>query len=298
MRFSLKTVLGAVLFLALMPPAAKLVGEARAAGFSSSSAASPSIAGVATGGTGTTSGGVTATAAADNVDYNLLSGFFKPPTGTFTFSGTVAHAANANAFDLSGGSGSFKPPTGTFTFGGVVAHAVNANAFDLSGGTGNFLTPTGNSTIGGGNSTVTVSTGTKAVSFGATAATAGAGFRNGNTRTILRKYGTAIDCAAGNLTPTVAQVLDTGLFTCATSQTVTLPTAQGAAGLVQALPGTPAVGDEFTLVLAENHATNTNTLVAGTGGTIYGIATITNGSRKWFCVVTAITGNAETYTCY
>lgn len=106
-----------------------------------------------------------------------------------------------------------------------------------------------------------------------------------------------VDCSGANLNPTVSTVLAGSIFTCATAQTITLPTGQGTSGLVQSLPHV-TVGDIFRVKLAENHASNTFTLAAGAGGTIYGIATVTNGARGWECRVTSIAAGSETYTCY
>lgn len=124
-----------------------------------------------------------------------------------------------------------------------------------------------------------------------------AGVRIASSIETIAKPFAPVDCAGAGLNPTVSTVLAGSIFTCATSQTITLPTGQGVSGLVQSLPHV-TVGDIFRIKLSENHATNTFTLVAGLGGTIFGISTITNGSRVWDCRVTSITASAETYTCY
>lgn len=157
------------------------------------------------------------------------------------------------------------------------------------------LTATGLASSGG---SVSLGVGTLSLTLSATTATSGAGLNFAASRIIERQTSVApVDCSGAGVSATVTQILDGAIFTCATSQTVTLPTAQGASGIVQNLPGA-AVGSIFRIHLAENHASNTLTLAAGTGGTIYGIATVTNGGRDWICRVTSITANSETYTCY
>lgn len=125
----------------------------------------------------------------------------------------------------------------------------------------------------------------------------GNGVRNAASRVITRNSPTGAVDATGGITATVTQVLEGAIFTAATAVSVTLPTAAGASGIVQALPGA-AVGDIIEIYLCANHATNAITLAAGTGSTIFGIATITNGSRTWRGRITAITANSETITWY
>lgn len=105
-----------------------------------------------------------------------------------------------------------------------------------------------------------------------------------------------VDCAAANLTPTVSSILAGSVYTCGTAQTLTLPTAQGASGIVQSLPH-PTVGDFFTFRMVSTAAANF-TLVAGTGGTISGNAVTNNGRTGWDCRITSVTASSETYTCY
>lgn len=119
--------------------------------------------------------------------------------------------------------------------------------------------------------------------------------------TIANKPFAATDCAAANLTPNVSLTLDDSIFTCATAQTVTMPSAQGAAGLVQSLPtmagAVTAVGDIFEFQLVSTAAANF-TLVGGVGTTIVGNAAVNNSGRIVRCRVTSVTSGSETLTCY
>src|SRR3954452_24700291 len=92
------------------------------------------------------------------------------------------------------------------------------------------------------------------------------GVRFGTSRNILANKPTAPVDIVGGLTATVAQLLDAGIFLCSTSATLTLPTAQGAAGIVQALPNAQ-VGDIITFVQVVA-AAQTATLAVGTGSTL------------------------------
>ena len=136
-----------------------------------------------------------------------------------------------------------------------------------------------------------------AVVLGKAGTAAGNGVRNGASRSIIVNKPTSAVDATGGITATVTQVLEGGIFTAATAVAVTLPTAQGAGGIVQALPGA-VVGDVIEIQFCMNHATNTLTLTAGAGSTVFGIATNTNGSRIWRGRVTAITSGSETITWY
>lgn len=135
------------------------------------------------------------------------------------------------------------------------------------------------------------------VQLGQPSAVAGTGIRIGASRSIFRNSPTGAIAMAGGLTATVTQILEGGIFTGTGTTTLTLPTAQGASGLVQALPGAQ-VGDLIAIIIAQNHATQTCTFTAGTGHTIFGIATNTNGNRIWYGLVTAVTANSETMTWY
>ncbi|MBU8892966.1 MAG: hypothetical protein KOO66_09315, partial [Bacteroidales bacterium] len=99
---------------------------------------------------------------------------------------------------------------------------------------------------------------------------------------------------------TVSEILDAGIigFSSSTTRTLTLPTAQGPAGLVQALPGTPAVGDVYTFYVY-NTTANAVTLAAGTGITIfYNPTIIANRPKIVYCRVTDITSGSEAISVY
>lgn len=150
--------------------------------------------------------------------------------------------------------------------------------------------------VGAANLNVGASNATS-ITLGKAGTANGNGVRTAASRTIIaNKPTTPIDCGATNLTPTVTQILEAAIFTCATTQTITLPTMQGATGLIQALPGTKAIGDVFEFLLASS--ANTFTLVAGTGATLYGTIAASTGTRLVWCRVTSVTANTETATCY
>jgi hypothetical protein len=181
--------------------------------------------------------------------------------------------------------------------GGALALAAGAggNGTTTGGAGGSVSITAGNAGTGGnaaaGAITLTPGTATGTGKVG--------GIRNAASRNILANKPTAPVDIAGGITATVAQMLEAGIFLCSASATLTLPTMQGATGLVQALPGTPAVGDiiEFTQVVA---AAQTATLAAGTGSTLAGIATTAAATtgRKWIGRVTSVTANSETVTWY
>lgn len=145
----------------------------------------------------------------------------------------------------------------------------------------------------------TFSMGSKAITLTSTAATARAGLRNANTRNVIRAGSVAVpDCAGATLNLTVTQFLDAGVATCGTVQTINFPTWQGASGIVQGLPGTPAIGDfvEFQVVAS---AANALTVGAGTGGTLGGSATVpANTDKIYRCRLTNVTASSEAATCY
>lgn len=145
---------------------------------------------------------------------------------------------------------------------------------------------------------LTVDDATGAVVIGKAGVANGNGVRNGASRTIYDNKPTAPVDIAGGVTATVTQLLEAGIFLCSASATLTLPTAQGATGIVQALPNA-AVGDiiSFVQVVA---AAQTATLAAGTGSTLGGIATTAAATtgRRWIGRITAITAGSETITWY
>ena len=153
-------------------------------------------------------------------------------------------------------------------------------------------------TKGTGVLTLTGGTGSSVV-VGRAGTAARAGVRNGASRQIDSNRPTAPVDIAGGITATVTQMLEAGIFLCSASATLTLPDMAGASGLVQALPGTPAVGDivSFVQVVA---AGQTATLAAGNGSTLGGIATTAAATtgRRWIGRITAVTAGSETVTWY
>ena len=157
----------------------------------------------------------------------------------------------------------------------------------------------GNITIVPGTATGTGAAGSVTIGRAGVAANA-AGVRVAASRIILSNKTTApVDASAG-ITATVTQMLEAGMFTSTGTATITFPTAQGAAGLVQALPGTPAIGDIIEIMVACSHATQVVTIAVGTGHTIFGIATTVagGGNRIWRGRVTSVTAASETITWY
>ncbi len=205
-------------------------------------------------------------------DVNILAG-----TGTSTFATTGAGTL------VLGGAAS----TGTITLG------ESSGAQTVNIGTG------------AGVSVVNIGTGSSApeVTIGRASTTSGAGLRLGNARFTINKPTAPTTGLNANTVATLTQIIEAGIigFTSNTARNLTMPTAQGAAGLVQALPGTPAVGDVFSFVVF-NTGTAAITLLVGTGITITGppamVGTASGNSRTYYCRVTSVAANAETITCY
>lgn len=195
-------------------------------------------------------------------------------------------------------------------------------AVTMAGGLGNANQPGGDiQFLSGGGGTGTAAPGNVLVSPGPRQGAApggsvivgpasglglGSGTRIRSSRvTIASKPFAAVDCAGLNPAPTVSQTLDASIFTCATAQTITLPTAQGASGLVQGLPGNgvtffngaTAVGDEWEFLIVSTAAANF-TLAGGTGTTIVGNPVVNNSSKRVICRVTNVGSGTETQTCY
>lgn len=224
--------------------------------------------------------------------------------------GNIAPAA-ARTFTIAGGNSAVDdtvniltgaPSLGTQTFsvfsGVATGGTQTLNLMTGTGGTKSINIGTGAvaNTITIGNTTASTK-----ITLNAGGAAAGNGVRNAGTRQIHANKSVApVDCADAACNPTVTQILDASIFIAAASadRAFTLPTAQGAAGLVQGLPGTPAVGDIFTFVIS-NSGASTVTVTAGTGSTVAGNAVVGAGATKVVtCRVTAVTGDAETITCY
>lgn len=205
-------------------------------------------------------------------DVNILAG-----TGTSTFATTGAGTL------VLGGAAS----TGTITLG------ESSGAQTVNIGTG------------AGVSVVNIGTGSSApeVTIGRASTTSGAGLRLGNARFTINKPTLPTTGLNANTTATLTQIIEAGIigFASNTARNLTMPTAQGATGLVQALPGTPAVGDVFSFVVF-NTGTAAITLLVGTGVTISGppamIGTASGNSRTYYCRVTSVAANTETITCY
>ena len=162
---------------------------------------------------------------------------------------------------------------------------------------------TGTATVAGGN-TINIGTtaptglGTNIISIGASGTNNGNGIRFGSSR-ILNAESILAVTAITSITPTVTQILDAGIFLITSNlhETLTMPTAQGATGLVQALPSA-VVGDVFRFVVSYN-GTGTITLLPGTGVTIANSAGYLGPvTRTVYCQVTSITAGLETISCY
>lgn len=163
---------------------------------------------------------------------------------------------------------------------------------------GDNASPANVITIGGALSTTTV--GSLKNTIGVAGVANGNGVRIGNGRVTVNKPTAAVVVGDAAIIATVTQILDAGIFTVAASinRAFTLPTAATVSGLVQALPGTPAVGDVFSFYIV-NTGASTVTVTAGTGATIAGNAVMPATSNKLvLCRVTAVTADSETITCY
>ena len=174
--------------------------------------------------------------------------------------------------------------------GGIGTPAKATEYGDLAATSYDALTAA-NLAVGGSTAT--------AVTLGQAGAANGKGIRTAASRIIGANKPTAPVDIAGGVTATVTQILEAGIFLCSASATLTLPTAQGATGIVQALPGTPAVGDIITFVQVVA-AAQTATLAVGTGSTLAGIATTAAAAtgRVWVGRITSVTAGSETITWY
>ncbi len=277
-------------------------------------------------------------AAIDLVDFGFLSQATNSQTNLrFEHRSTsVVDALNTNGemqvFHITNNGAAATPATAFAGIGSFVTSIISTNAIKLTGGTGaNVFSTTGAGTLvlggsastgditlgessntqtvkigsGAGVSTVNIATTsvTPKITIGRASTNLGAGLRLGNGRFTINKPTTPLTALNANTTLTVAQLLDVGIigFTSTTARNLTLPSAQGATGIVQALPGTPAIGDVFSFVVFNRSNANI-TLVAGTGGTITGPPTMfgngSGNSRTYYCRVTSVAANAETIVCY
>lgn len=189
--------------------------------------------------------------------------------------------------------------TGTFFSGITPTGNVTGGIVQVKGGTAG----PGNNDGGSVYLLPGVKTGTGAAGGVVIGNTSSRGVRIQATRvTPATKNVAPVDCAGAGIGATTSQILDGSIFTCATAQNLTMPTSQGAAGIVQNLAGAtttapPAVGDLFQFYVSSTAAANF-TLVAGAGGTIVGNAVVNNASKIWTCRVTSVAGGAETLSCY
>ena len=191
--------------------------------------------------------------------------------------------------------------TGIITLGGtgIQTIAIGANTGVKTINIGTNATPVNLIGIGGAASVVTI--GSAEVCIGIAGATNGVGIRHGASRIIESNKPTApITALNANCTLTITQVLEAGIFGYSASaiRCLILPSAQGATGLVQALPNAQ-VGDiiRFTVF---NTCTCGVCICAGTGGTIVNPIPVTcvNSSRSVIIRVTSITSGSETISVY
>ena len=192
---------------------------------------------------------------------------------------------------------------------GNIAPAA-ARTTTIAGGGSGFVDAinigTGAATVAGGK-TINIGTtpptgvGTNLITIGAAGTVNGMGVRFGNARVTHNMAVAPTTGLNAPTTATVSQILDAGIigFQATGNRILTLPSAQGATGLVQALPGTPAVGDVFTFILFNTGGSNV-TLAAGTGITIVNTnnTTSTTGPRIIYCRVTGVTAGSETISVY
>ncbi|MDP1675531.1 MAG: hypothetical protein Q8L88_01605 [Bacteroidota bacterium] len=245
--------------------------------------------------TGPTFTGLSSTGAVVNLN---ASSNFATNINTGTSTGAVS-IGNTSSTSLTLESG-----TGGITFG----NSANARTWNVGAGNAiqtvnmfNNATPANTISIGGAASTLTI--GARENTIGVPYVANGDGVRFATNR-VTMNYPTAPTTGlAANTVATVAQILNAGYIgfgVLAASRTLTLPTAQGAAGLVQNLPGTPAVGDVFTFMVANGATTVTRlvTLVAGAGITLDTHAIAGRTTKVFFCRVTSVAPGAETITVY
>lgn len=210
--------------------------------------------------------------------------------------------ASTETSKATGACGAVDTSTVTVTWG-LIAGAISYNVYGRTTGAEQLI-----ANVSGRDTLSYTDTGSISPSGALPTVNTTARSRIGASRLIAaNKPTTPVDCAAGTINATITQLLEAGIFTCATSQQLVLPSAKGASGIVQSICNGAtggsvgcAVGDYFQILLAENHASNTFTLAANgdASETIFGIATITNGNRIWTCRITAITAGSEALTCY
>lgn len=133
--------------------------------------------------------------------------------------------------------------------------------------------------------------------------TVNSGFKvNSGRVTKYRKPFAISDCGAGPSQSATVSLLEEGSrFSTSNACTLTIPTAAGVSGIVQAMvgySGAPvAVGECFNFTMISIGAVN-YTLAAGAGVTILGNATISNTKKEWELCVTAVSAGTETAVVY
>ena len=213
----------------------------------------------------------------------------KVGTGNFSLDG-----ASSSTYSIGAST-----TTGTITIGGSaqtgltnIANGTGSQTINIAnGGTGDKVI-----NIGAGAS------GTSEITIGNAGTTSGNGIRIGNGRFSINKTSTTPNTyfsATNNIT--LADVVDRGIIVANRSSngiTLTLPTAQGNSGIVQAFPGTPAVGDVIALLIV-NSNNQIATLATASGITLTGTPTIaSNSSRMFYFRITSIVSGSETITVY
>jgi hypothetical protein len=176
--------------------------------------------------------------------------------------------------------------TGTVNIGtGIGANDVNI----ATGGSGSVF-------IGNSSSSTSIESATTTIGIAGT--TSGDGIRIGNARITLNKPSAPPAEQTGNYSPTVGEILDAGIlgFTGNSPKTITMPTA---ANLIQALPGTPVVGDVFTFYVYSENNGAVSFATGVTGVTIENNSSISGGtSRVIYCRVTNVGSGTEAISIY
>jgi hypothetical protein len=230
-------------------------------------------------------------------------------TGAFASTLTIGNTTGATALNQLVGTGNYSldgvaasnytigasTTTGNITIGGTAQSGTITLGSSTAVNTMNIGTGTGNTTVN------IATSGGNTVNVGGAGTTAGNGVRVGNARFSTNKPTAAVTNGNSNFTATVTQVFEAGVFVLtptSNGKTFTFPTAQGAGGLVQNMPGVTQVGDIYQFVII-NNGFNTLTMVAGAGGTMAGNTSIAaSESRVIWMRVTSVTANSETISFY
>ena len=157
-------------------------------------------------------------------------------TGAVANTITLGNVTGATAVNINAGTGASSFATtgaGTLVLGGASSTGAITIGSSSSAQTVNIGTGAGASTINIGTASSTPK-----ITLSGASVSNGAGVRIGNARFTVNKPTTPVTGLNANTSPTVTQILEAGIFGFAstTARTLTLPTAQGATGLVQALP--------------------------------------------------------------